>query len=62
MHVPSRSSISMDEEAISIARSLSKQGIQTVGVSVLIKNTDEDLEKQKRLHQSQAKKGVSYFY
>jgi hypothetical protein len=41
---------STDEEAISIAKSLSEQGIQTVGISALMKNTDEGLEAITDLH------------
>jgi hypothetical protein len=41
---------STDEEAISIAKKLSDQGIQTVGVSALIKNADSGLQKITDLH------------
>jgi Domain of unknown function (DUF2529) len=41
---------STDEEAISIAKTLSVQGIQTVGVSALIKNADSGLETITDLH------------
>jgi uncharacterized phosphosugar-binding protein len=41
---------STDEEATSIAKSLSDQGIQTVGVSALIKNADSGLDSITDLH------------
>lgn len=41
---------STDEEAISIAKSLSSQGVQIVGVSALIKNVDFGLESITDLH------------
>jgi uncharacterized phosphosugar-binding protein len=41
---------STDEEVISIAKNLSNQGIQTVGVSALIKNEDSGLETITDLH------------
>ncbi|WP_299093369.1 DUF2529 domain-containing protein [uncultured Metabacillus sp.] len=41
---------STDEEAISIAKALSDQGIQLVGVSALIKNVEAGLESVADLH------------
>ncbi|MBO1511981.1 DUF2529 family protein [Metabacillus bambusae] len=41
---------STDEEAISIAKTLSNQGVQTVGVSALVKNADLGLESITDLH------------
>ncbi|MBM7605294.1 hypothetical protein JOC75_003317 [Metabacillus crassostreae] len=41
---------STDEEAISIAKELTSKGIQTVGVSALIKNTDAGLNQNTDLH------------
>lgn len=42
--------LSTDEEAITIAKELSEKGIQTVGVSALIKNTVDGLNQNTDLH------------